>query len=184
MANEDKRKSSKDSYEVGYGKPPKDTRFKPGQSGNRKGRPKGTKNFATDVRATLASKVRVTRDGSSRKISTQEAMLMRLREKALGGDVRAIDQLVGLARTYNNEDLAETAGLSANDAEILEIYQKRVVAGAAGVVDAAEASAQNHGRPPPGRSTDPGPGHDESKKSKPREKLVRRHLNDSKKGKN
>ena len=31
-------------YDVGYGKPPKDTRFKPGQSGNPKGRPKGSKN--------------------------------------------------------------------------------------------------------------------------------------------
>ncbi len=31
-------------YAVGYGKPPKNTRFKPGQSGNPKGRPKGAKN--------------------------------------------------------------------------------------------------------------------------------------------
>ncbi|KUJ76889.1 hypothetical protein AVO45_10370 [Ruegeria marisrubri] len=31
-------------YDVGYGKPPKDTRFKAGQSGNPKGRPRGAKN--------------------------------------------------------------------------------------------------------------------------------------------
>jgi hypothetical protein len=31
-------------YEVGYGKPPEATRFKPGQSGNPRGRPKGAKN--------------------------------------------------------------------------------------------------------------------------------------------
>jgi hypothetical protein len=31
-------------YEVGYGKPPKDSRFRPGQSGNPKGRPKGSRN--------------------------------------------------------------------------------------------------------------------------------------------
>ena len=30
-------------YEVGYGKPPKGTQFKAGQSGNPKGRPKGSK---------------------------------------------------------------------------------------------------------------------------------------------
>ena len=32
------------SYEVGYAKPPAATRFKPGQSGNPRGRPKGAKN--------------------------------------------------------------------------------------------------------------------------------------------
>lgn len=32
------------NYEVGYGKPPKDTRFKKGVSGNPRGRPRGSKN--------------------------------------------------------------------------------------------------------------------------------------------
>ena len=36
--------AAKPGYEVGYGKPPKETRFKPGQSGNPGGRPKGAKN--------------------------------------------------------------------------------------------------------------------------------------------
>jgi hypothetical protein len=31
-------------YEVGFGKPPKETRFKPGQSGNPNGRPRGSRN--------------------------------------------------------------------------------------------------------------------------------------------
>ncbi len=33
-----------DDYEVGYAKPPANTQFQPGQSGNPKGRPKGAKN--------------------------------------------------------------------------------------------------------------------------------------------
>lgn len=37
--------AARPGYEVGYGKPPKATRFKPGQSGNPKGRPKGSKNM-------------------------------------------------------------------------------------------------------------------------------------------
>ena len=36
--------SSETDYEVGYGKPPKSSRFKKGKSGNPKGRPKGAKN--------------------------------------------------------------------------------------------------------------------------------------------
>jgi hypothetical protein len=177
MANEGRRKGSRGSYEVGYGKPPKDTRFKPGQTGNRKGRPKGTKNFRTDVKATLSSKIRITRNGSPRKISTQEAMLMLLQKKALGGDVRALDKLIDLARNYNNEDLAEAVSVTVDDAALLEIYRKRVVAGAAGVVDAAEAPARIQRTPPSEGSIDPEPGDDDGKKSRPREKLVRRRLN-------
>jgi hypothetical protein len=45
-------------YEVGYGRPPKHTRFRKGQSGNPKGRPKGAKAFNTIVRETLTTKLR------------------------------------------------------------------------------------------------------------------------------
>ena len=41
------KKSSDGNHSVGYGRPPEATRFKPGQSGNPKGRPKGSKNLRT-----------------------------------------------------------------------------------------------------------------------------------------
>jgi hypothetical protein len=125
-------------YEVGYGKPPKHSRFKPGQSGNSKGRPKGVRNFKTDVQTTLKAPVKVTRGGKPRNVSTQEAALLRLREKALGGDPRALDRLLAFAQIYNNEELTAAAGLSADDASVLEIFKARVRSGAAGTPDPSD----------------------------------------------
>ena len=144
-AKKPNRKGAEGDHEVGYGKPPKHTRFKPGQSGNLNGRPKGVRNFKTDVQTTLKAPVKVTRDGRPRKVSTQEAALLRLREKALGGDARALDRLLALAQVYNNEELAAAASLSAGDAMVLEIFKARVLRGAAG-------------RPDPGDENDGGDG--------------------------
>ncbi len=112
----------------GYCDPPEHTRFKKGQSGNSKGRPTGSKNFSTDVKATLQAPVRINSDGRPRTVSTQEAALMRLREKALKGDARALDRMIELAGTYNDEEMAEAAAkLSLTDAEVLEAYQARLL---------------------------------------------------------
>ncbi len=46
------------AYEVGYGKPPEDTRFKPGQSGNSHGRPKGAKNRSNRIPALNEERMR------------------------------------------------------------------------------------------------------------------------------
>jgi len=119
-------------YEVGRGKPPLHTRFKPGESGNPKGRPKGVRNFKTDVQATLKTPVKVTRDGKRRKLSTQEAALLRLREKALSGDARALDRLLSLAQTHNNEEPVAAASMSADDAVVFEVFKARVLSGAIG----------------------------------------------------
>ena len=101
-------------YEVGYCKPPKATRFRTGQSGNPAGRRKGVRNLATDVKRTLRVPVKVKENGRLRKISTQEGVLMRLREKALQGDARALDRVVELALRFNNDageiGLAPTPG--------------------------------------------------------------------------
>ena len=117
-------------YEVGYGKPPENTRFKKGQSGNPKGRPKGSRNFSTDLKATLEQPVRINSGGTFKSVSTQLAALQRLREKALKGDARALERLLAFASTYNDEETAETAKLSRGDKEILADYmarQQRVV---------------------------------------------------------
>ena len=50
-------------YPVGYGKPPKSGQFKKGQSGNPKGRPKGSLDYTTYVQQMLSAQVTVTESG-------------------------------------------------------------------------------------------------------------------------
>ncbi len=122
----------RDDDDVGYGKPPKHTRFKKGQSGNPKGRPKGARNFATDLDEVLKAPMTVTENGAPKRVSTQQAVLMRLREKALKGDPRALDRLLVLAADRSAEQEAQSAerSLSADEAEILERYDAMVLRGA------------------------------------------------------
>ena len=131
-------------YEVGYGKPPKHRQYKKGRSGNPKGRKKGSRNFSTDLKDTLKEPVRVTKDGKRKKVSTQLATILRLREKALSGDGRALDKYIELARTYNDEDIAEMAPkLGQTEAEVLEAYDKRVLRRAAKSQPHGDDNARN-----------------------------------------
>lgn len=84
-----------DKYEVGYGKPPKHTRFPKGRSGNLKGRPKGSKNLKTLARQVLSQPVTLRdKNGKHRKVSRYEATLIGLSAMALGSrpDGRPIDK--------------------------------------------------------------------------------------------
>lgn len=76
--------------DVGYGRPPVDKQFKPGQSGNSKGRPKGRKNTMTILQEILDSKVTVTENDKKIKMSRRSIMLTQGVNKAMKGDIRAI----------------------------------------------------------------------------------------------
>ena len=96
-----KRKTSAPGeYEVGYGKPPSHTRFKPGQSGNPKGRPKRSQNLHSVFRDALFKKVPVTEDGRLRSMSRVEAIVTGLVAKALKGDPRAAESVLRLANQH------------------------------------------------------------------------------------
>ena len=117
-------------YVVGYGKPPKHTQFQPGQSGNEKGRPKGVRNFVTDVKKTLMMPVRVNNGGCARNVTTQEAALMLLREKALKGDKGALDLLLSFGVRFNNEipEFGTNQEMSIDDRAILDAFRAEVAA--------------------------------------------------------
>lgn len=77
------------SYEVGYGKPPKHTQFKPGYSGNKKGRPKESANLFTAVEKLQNERVRIVHNGKQKSISVTEAILRKAGMDALNGNAKA-----------------------------------------------------------------------------------------------
>jgi DNA-directed RNA polymerase subunit F len=94
------------SYKVGYGRPPRETQFKPGESGNPKGRRKGSKNLSTQIAEALAETVTIKVDGRSRRVSKLQASFMQQANKAATGDARATKLMVELLMTANLRDAA------------------------------------------------------------------------------
>jgi hypothetical protein len=76
-------------HEVGFGKPPLGTRFKEGESGNRKGRPKGAKNVTTILREEANEKIEVVEDGKRKKLSKMQVATRQQMNKAVKGDTKA-----------------------------------------------------------------------------------------------
>lgn len=83
-------------YEVGYGRPPKDTQFKPGQSGNPKGRPKGAKNVGSMLVDVFFRKIPITENGSRQQVTILEAILKEMATGAAKGDPRLLDRVIKL----------------------------------------------------------------------------------------
>jgi hypothetical protein len=74
----DRKSSGTLDYVVGYRRPPKATRFTAGQSGNPKGRPKGSRSVGAMLQDIIQQKIGVTENGKTRRISALEVMLRRL----------------------------------------------------------------------------------------------------------
>lgn len=101
-------------YEVGFGKPPKETQFKKGQSGNPRGRPKGSPNLATTLRRALTEKVRVAENGRQRTVTKVEAALTQLVNRAAQGELQYIRTLLTVMNAVESS-LASDTGKSAAD---------------------------------------------------------------------
>jgi hypothetical protein len=106
---------------VGYKKPPKHHRFRPGESGNPSGRPKGVRNFRSDLCDELAEMTSFCEGGREVSISKQRAVIKRLVAAAIEGDARSIATLMAFCtRAFGNDtDEQEKAP---EDQQILDAF--------------------------------------------------------------
>ena len=112
---------------VGYGRTPLATRFRPGQSGNPRGRPKGARNFSTVIASALSERVAVTENGRRRRITKLEAAIKQLVNRAAGGDARTTALLIQLAQA--NEAKAnqpDTERVAEADTIVMAELQRRL----------------------------------------------------------
>jgi hypothetical protein len=111
-----------DGYKVGYGKPPREHQFKPGQSGNRGGRNPGARGLKTELHDALNRKVSIKVEGNIVTASALRQSLTTLALRAANGDLKAQGILYPLIlQIFGFEDRgADRARLSAQDQAILE----------------------------------------------------------------
>ncbi len=115
------------TYLVGYGRTPMNTRFRPGRSGNPRGRPKGVRNVETILREELFAPVIIVEKGRRKKVARFTALLRRLMEKGFAGDARSAFRLIELAMrlTSDRPDSSPGLDLSPEDTDLLDLLAAR-----------------------------------------------------------
>jgi Family of unknown function (DUF5681) len=108
---------------VGYRNPPEYSRFKKGQSGNPRGRPKGTLNLATVLSKTLREKVVINEHGQRKVVNKLEAAVKQLVNKSAAGDLAALRQLSALVQSAEEQAAqapVTNAPLSEDDQKVVQ----------------------------------------------------------------
>lgn len=115
-------------YEVGYGRPPRETRFRKGQSGNPAGRKKGSRGLKSDLHDELNAKLTISIGGQKVKDTTQRLMVRTLAARAASGNVQATRLLLDLImQVFGPGDRGgEAQSLSALDQALLERALARI----------------------------------------------------------
>lgn len=115
-------------YRVGYGKPPVETRFKRGQSGNPRGRPPGAKNLASLLNEALNELVLVAENGERKRISKRKAAFKQLVNEAAKGNWRALKLLIDILQDIERrtEPQTEESSFSLTDEKVIEQLKDRL----------------------------------------------------------
>jgi hypothetical protein len=119
------RASNGQDYEIGRGKPPPEYTWKPGQSGNSRGRPKGRKNEATIWKEILGRKIAIPIGGKLTKVTILEAIQYRIANDALTGNIKSADFILNrFAVTVTGDDPVTDS--SEDDRAVLEAFVRRL----------------------------------------------------------
>jgi hypothetical protein len=115
------------SGSVGYKRPPLHSQFKPGQSGNPKGRPKGRRNLKHDLQAEFSERITVREGDRAIRMTKQRAMVKSIVARAIKGDIRAqAKSFELLLRAFGIDDeIHNEIILDANDQAILTAFLER-----------------------------------------------------------
>jgi hypothetical protein len=119
---------TKSNESAGYRRPPKSSQFKPGQSGNPSGRPKGSRNLRTDLMKELDAKIVVTEGGQQRTISKQQALVKAMMAKGMKGDTSAGKAIFNLALGFEQVTSQERISLvlSDDDDAVMQAFKEKV----------------------------------------------------------
>jgi len=112
-------------YDVGYRKPPQHKQFKPGQSGNPRGRPKGSKNESTILHGILHRTIKIQDGGRTRQVTILEAMLTRFAQDSLKGNVKSAAFLLNRYGALVSGEIQQ-AELTGDDQTVLEAFMARL----------------------------------------------------------
>jgi hypothetical protein len=105
-----------DSYEVGYGKPPRNTQFRKGVSGNPKGRPKKALGFHHELLRQSKASVTISENGKRCRVSKHELVIKQLIHKATSGNIPALRAYLD-RHQIASEKVAQLEAAQAKEAE-------------------------------------------------------------------
>ena len=124
--------SDQDNGLARYQRPPRKGQFKPGQSGNPRGRPKGSRNIRTCVQDLLDARIAVKENGKIRKIPRSEAIAIQLVNLASKGDPKGLAAVLNMTRDY------EAASGDSRPIALSRAEDEAVMAGIVARIRAAE----------------------------------------------
>lgn len=148
--------ADEEDYDIGYGRPPEGKRFKPGKSGNPRGRPKGAKGLSTLATEIVSSPVEMMQNGKPVKMSALEAVLHRTKVDAIKGNKAAVDRFIRLAERFGPKDQANSPEgaelserlqeLSPFELEILALINAKVARDAPEILECQRSILKHYGQ--------------------------------------